>query len=252
MDLVVRGDIPPGDVEAARAYLVDLGRYRDGPVTAARLALAVIPGAGFKQRFVARAHVVVDGRELAARAVAPSAARAAEIVAERLRRQLRRLTGIDAAMRNEPRVIQSALHDIVGDRRPPPPARVKPPEERAVVPRRTFATRPVPTLTAVADLLDLDEEFHLFSHVRSNEDVVVHWRDDARIGLLFPPGSVLADENDIVVTMTSRYSSPLSMDAARAEMDVLLHRFLYFVDACDERGKVLYLRLDGDYGLVHP
>jgi hypothetical protein len=30
------------------------------------------------------------------------------------------------------------------------------------------------------------------------------------------------------------------------------HRFLYFIDAADGRGKVLYLRHDGDYGLVEP
>jgi len=35
-------------------------------------------------------------------------------------------------------------------------------------------------------------------------------------------------------------------------MDELNHRFLYFVDAYDGRGKVLYLRHDGDYGLVEP
>ena len=39
---------------------------------------------------------------------------------------------------------------------------------------------------------------------------------------------------------------------ARDEMDVLKHRFLYFIDAVDGRGKVLYLRHDGDYGLVEP
>ena len=34
-------------------------------------------------------------------------------------------------------------------------------------------------------------------------------------------------------------------------MDLVDHRFLYFGDADDEgRGKVLYLRRDGDYGLV--
>ncbi|MDT4935327.1 MAG: Sigma 54 modulation/S30EA ribosomal protein terminus [Pseudonocardiales bacterium] len=35
-------------------------------------------------------------------------------------------------------------------------------------------------------------------------------------------------------------------------MDWLNHRFLYFIDAADGRGKVLYLRHDGDYGLVVP
>jgi hypothetical protein len=35
-------------------------------------------------------------------------------------------------------------------------------------------------------------------------------------------------------------------------MDLLNHRFLYFIDADDGRGRVLYLRHDGNYGLVEP
>jgi hypothetical protein len=35
-------------------------------------------------------------------------------------------------------------------------------------------------------------------------------------------------------------------------MDVLNHRFLYFIDEADGRGKVIYLRHDGNYGLVEP
>jgi hypothetical protein len=33
---------------------------------------------------------------------------------------------------------------------------------------------------------------------------------------------------------------------------MLNHRFLYFIDAADGRGKLLYLRQDGDYGPVEP
>jgi putative sigma-54 modulation protein len=55
-----------------------------------------------------------------------------------------------------------------------------------------------------------------------------------------------------VVAEPSRYSEPLTLDRARTEMDFLNHRFLYFIDAEDGRGKVLYLRHDGDYGLVEP
>ena len=35
-------------------------------------------------------------------------------------------------------------------------------------------------------------------------------------------------------------------------MDIVNHRFVYFVDADDALGKVIYLRHDGDYGLVAP
>ena len=38
----------------------------------------------------------------------------------------------------------------------------------------------------------------------------------------------------------------------RCVADAPNHRFLYFIDAADGRGKVLYLRHDGDYGLVEP
>ena len=81
---------------------------------------------------------------------------------------------------------------------------------------------------------------------------MVHRRDDGRIGLLHPPGSPLSGENDIVVPEPSRYDQPIPLAKARDEMDVLGHRFLYFIDAADGRGKVLYLRHDGDYGLVEP
>jgi putative sigma-54 modulation protein len=70
--------------------------------------------------------------------------------------------------------------------------------------------------------------------------------------LLFPQGSALADEDDIAAPEPSRYSKPLTLDQARTEMDWLNHRFLYFIDADGGRGEVIYLRHDGDYGLVEP
>ncbi len=60
----------------------------------------------------------------------------------------------------------------------------------------------------------------------------------------------MSDENELVVPETSRYSEPITVAAAGAELDVLNRRFLYFIEAEDRRGKVLYLRHDGDYGQV--
>ena len=111
---------------------------------------------------------------------------------------------------------------------------------------------PLGTLDAIDSLLSMDLEFMLFVHARTHEDVVVHLQDDGQFGLLFPEGSPLADEGDIVVPRPSRYPGPLTLSAARTEMDFLDHRFLYFIDAEDRRGKVIYLRHDGDYGLVEP
>jgi hypothetical protein len=99
--------------------------------------------------------------------------------------------------------------------------------------------------------------FRLFVHARTGEDVVVYLHDSGRLRLLFPPGSILSDEGDLLIAKPSWFSDPLPFATARAEMDLLNeravnHRFLYFVDAGDGRGKVIYMRLDGDYGLVEP
>jgi ribosome-associated translation inhibitor RaiA len=252
VEVTAVGDIPRKQVEAAREQIASIARYVDQPLSAARLTLRRGPGRS-KNPYVADASVLFDGRVLAAHTAGPTPAEAADVAAERLRRQLRRVAGAEVARRNEPAEIEKALSALEPERGHRPEARLKPPEERQIVRRRTYSDHPRGTLEAIADMLDLDEEFHLFRHVRTGEDVVVYRRDDGRVGLIFPPGSTLADEGDeIVVAEPSRYSSPLTLDTARAEMDLLNHRFLYFVDAEDGRGKVLYLRHDGDYGLVLP
>jgi Sigma 54 modulation/S30EA ribosomal protein C terminus len=79
---------------------------------------------------------------------------------------------------------------------------------------------------------------------------VVYRREDDRVGSLHPPGSPLSDENEIVVPEPGPYAPPIALAARRSEFDVVGRGFLYFIDAEDRRGKVLYLRHDEDYGLV--
>jgi ribosome-associated translation inhibitor RaiA len=249
--LTVDREISGREAEEARKRFEALERYADGSLTWAGLTLR--RGSPHARRpYVADASVDFEGRRLAAHAAAESPAKAAEAVADRLRRQLRRVVGSDVAQRNEPRVIEAALAGLELDPVHRPEARLKPPEEREIVHRRTYTSVSMGTVEAVAELIDLDAEFLLFRHARTEEDVVVYRRDDGRVGLIHPRNSPLADEDDVVVAEPSRYSEPLTLERARTEMDFLNHRFLYFIDAEDGRGKVLYLRHDGDYGLVEP
>jgi ribosome-associated translation inhibitor RaiA len=248
VDVSATEDIPQRQIEAARRHLEQVGRYTDTPL-AVRLTLR----RGGRGAFAADASTAFQGRVLAAHALGPSPDVAAEAVAERLRRQLRRIVGADVARRDDPGVIGRALDDLGSQSLHRPPGRSKPPEERQIVHRRTYSDHPEATLEAISDLIDLDELFHLFVHIRTSEDVVVHRREDGRIGLLHPRDSRLADEADeIVAPEPNRYSEPIPLETARSEMDMLDHRFEYFLDARDGRGKVLYLRYDGDYGLVEP
>ena len=245
-------EIPSDELAAMREQVASLDRYTDEPIIGVRLTLRPGPGRT-KNRYVADAHVVFDGRVLAAHVAGPNPREATDAAVERLRRQLRRVVGADVARRNEPEEVRKAIADLEPDSSHRPEAGLKPPEEREIVRRRTYAAQPEGTLEAVSEMLDLDEEFHLFVHLRTGEDVVVHWRDDDRVGLIHPRGSVLADESDdVVVTEESWFSDPLPLDAVKSEMDVANPRFLYFIDVADGRGKVIYLRHDGDYGLVEP
>jgi ribosome-associated translation inhibitor RaiA len=245
-------DVPREQVEAARERIAAVGRYAKRPPSSLRLTIRREPGHPARARYIADASMVFEGRVLAAHTAGRTPEDAADAAAERLRRQLRRVVDADVAMRNEPRVLEAALRDLVHDREHRPRARLKPPGEREIVATRVVSDEPETTLGAVADLLDHDLEFNLFRHAKTGEPAVVYRRDDGNIGLLHLPGSPLAEEGDHewIIPEPSRYADPIPLAKARSEMDVLNHRFLFFVDAEDGRGKVIYLRHDGDYGLV--
>ena len=226
--------------DQARERIESLQQYTDEPLTNVRVTLRETSAS---RPFVVDASLVLRDRLLAAHTAGKTPDEAIDKAVHRLRRQILRVTKSEVAQRNEPLAL-----DVVER----PEAALKPPQERQIVHRHPYLAEPLSTGEAVRELLDLDLEFFLFTHARTGEDVVVYRRDDGRIGLLHPQGSALADENDIVVAEPSRYSEPLTLEKAREEMDWLNHRFLYFIDAEDGRGKVLYLRHDGDYGLVVP
>lgn len=238
--------------EKIREQLEKLARYTDEPIRMIRLTLRHPDARAARTRWEADATLEMAGRQLAAHETAADPVQAAKGVAHRLRRQMRRAADADAALRNEPRVIEKTLAVRSRERRHRPPPRQKPPELREIIRQRTAYPFPENTFDAVMDLLDLGYEFLLFRHEMTGEDVVVYRRGDGRIGLLHPPGSELADETDIVIAKPSRYPEPVALERVRGELDVLGEGFIYFTDERDGRGKVLYVRRDGDYGLVEP
>ncbi|MDX6570349.1 MAG: hypothetical protein QOH15_2927 [Gaiellales bacterium] len=248
IEIVLGEGIPRGDADAVRTGILELTELQEKPVSHARVTLRRAVGRDGTRRYIADASVIVDGRKIAAHATGGSANDATEAVQNRLRRQLHRV--LDKARDQQRRGVAAVPLPLDLSYRPQ--EGVKPAPLRRIVRRRTYLETPLGTVEAVDDLLDVDGDFMLFVHARTHEDVVVYLRDDGRIGLLFPEGSRLADEDDIVVPKPSRYPAPIFLSAARTEMDFLDHRFLYFIDAADGRGKVIYLRHDGDYGLVEP
>ena len=252
VEITAPRDLSDGRRERIREQLEKLARYSDEPIEMIRLTLRHPETRVARSRWEADATLEMAGRRLAAHETSADPVQAARQVAHRLRRQLRRAADADAALRNEPRVIEKTLATRARERRHRPQPRQKPAELREIIPQRTPYPLPENTFDAVMDLLDLGYEFLLFRHKRTGEDVVVYRRADGRIGLLHPPGSELADESEIVTPTPGRYPEPVSLERVRGELDVLGDGFIYFTDVRDGRGKVLYVRRDGDYGLVEP
>ena len=194
--------------------------------------------------------IVLAGRPLRGRVAAASMPAAVDAIVDRLRDQLRR--HVDQLVTRE----QLAATVADGEWRhaawsPPRASRTRrPPGERALIRRKTYALEPIDAAGAVADMLALDHAFYLFRDADTGADAVLYRRDDGALAVIQPPGTPPAPAGP--EREASRYSSPLALETALEEMDALDHRFVFFEDAATGRGCVLYLRHDGHYGLIEP
>ena len=156
-------DIPGDELAAMREQVASLDRYTDEPIIGVRLTLRPGPGRT-KNRYVADAHVVFEGRVLAAHVAGPeSAPRRPRRPSSGCGASCAGSSGAEVARRNEPRRDPQGAR---GPRSPTPPTAPRPSSSRRRS-ARSCGAGPTPrsprrTLEAVSEMLDLDEEFHLF------------------------------------------------------------------------------------------
>jgi hypothetical protein len=198
----------------------------------------------------AEARLLLAGKPIRARVAAPAMGAAVDLLAARLRDQLRRYIDRRIAGHRAPATPSPGEWRHGGWTPARPPHSWRPPGERRVVRRKSLAVTPMTALDAVLDMAALDHAFYLFHDLETDADVVLYHRDDGRLAVIQPAGVPLPAEEDEIPREPSRYSAPIEERAALAEMDELNHRFLYFTDAATGRGCVLYLRYDGHYGLI--
>lgn len=202
----------------------------------------------------AEAELDVNGRLVCGRVAAATMPQAIGELAERLERQLSDFSDRRARLRK-----RTAAQPEQGEWRhgtpvaPRPAYFPRPAGERELIRRKTFALEPLDALQAVSEMLDLDHDFYLYRDAHTDTDAVVHKREDGRIGLIDQSG---ADErqptDDGLVYERSRNDEPVTLESAISEMDALSHRFMFFTDAGSGRGNVIYMRYDGNYGLIEP
>ncbi len=159
---------------------------------------------------------------------------AADLAEDRLRRRLRVLR--DRTRTRHRWIGISREHEWRhGDLpRPPVPYFPRPPEERRLVRRKSFALEPMARDQAAYEMHLVDHDFYLFTDRATGKDaVVVRGKDDSRgrVHVASPP-PVLSDAQ------------------ARERLDVGGEPFVFYADPADRRGRVRYRRYDGHYGLI--
>jgi ribosome-associated translation inhibitor RaiA len=245
-----RGRVPEGMRELAAAKAGSLLRFAPEPVLSARVTLAVSADPAMPQPAVAQATIDLNGRTVRAQAVGETMRAAIEHMAARLRVRLDRSARNWAARRGTLPVAEPGewRHQSIPAHRPsyfPRPAAA-----RAVIRRPGYAPGPLTPEEAVAELDLLDYDFHLFTERSTGQDSVIYRVGDRyRLAQARPESARLGPLPAAV--MLSEHPAPvLTLAEAISRLEWLRQTFVFFVNPASGRGRLLYYRYDGHYGLV--
>jgi RNA polymerase-binding transcription factor DksA/ribosome-associated translation inhibitor RaiA len=243
--------------EAARGYAAQKVRpvieAIGDPVLHARVKLSMAADPAVDRPARAEATLDVNGRLVRAQVAGHTLHEAVDLLVPRLRRRaLHAAERVRTLHLRPPAPPAGEWHhgEAPTDR---PPWYDRPPEEREVVRRKTFALDALTVDEAAEDMALLDVDFYLFYELSTGVDAVLHRRADGHLGLRrlhpvdLPPASEAVDvvlEPDPAPTLTS--------GEAVEWLDVAGERFLFFRNQETGRANVIYRRYDGHYGLLSP
>jgi ribosome-associated translation inhibitor RaiA len=182
-EIVVRGPVPRRErarLEEALARLVDAAPRH---VLHVRGSLERHEDPAQLRPAVAKATMQLDSSTVRAHVAAETEHEAIALLVARMRRKLRTVANRAVAARRGP-----AAADIGGQHRvvlprPQPSYVLRPPAERRVLRRKTYASAPMTPEEAADEMALLDHDFHMFVDARSGEDTLVHARPDGSLAL---------------------------------------------------------------------
>lgn len=232
IELQARGDVPDSAIDYARKRVAATTRLAPEPILFIRVRLTLHGNPAAERPAVAQANVDLNGRLVRVQAVAETTQEAIDEMAERLRMRYERVARHWEARRGaQPRTAPHEWRHLSTPADREPYFR-RPPEEREVVARKTYAIESATPDEAIWDMELLDYDFFLFTDADSGEDSLVERVDD-----------------DYAITPGS--SAPrLDLAEAIDRLEMTGSRHVFFIDAESGRGAVVYHRYDGHYGLI--
>jgi Sigma 54 modulation/S30EA ribosomal protein C terminus len=247
-----RGSIPEGAVSFAIDRVSSLLRMASEPVLFARVNLSMAADPAVRRPASAQIKIDLNGRLIRARAAGVTVREAVEHACDRLRIRLQRASRNWAAIRGSRPVARPGEGRHQSLPSTPRPYFPRPPQDRVVMRRKSFALARSTPDEAVSDAELLGYDFHLFTEKSTGEDGVVYRAGDGyRLALAHRRGRRLGPIAS-PITVSKTPAPCLSVAGAKARLEAARQPFLFFVNSETGRGNLIYHRYDGHYGLVEP
>jgi hypothetical protein len=253
VDVTTHGELP-GAADYARRKIGKIGRLTHRPVLHARVKLSAHRDPAVQRPVVAQANLDVDGRLIRAQVQAATAREAVDRLEARLRHLLERAAEHWEARRGE--LPAAGAHEWRHDSEPTHRPRYfpRPPEERRVIRRKSFAMAPCTVDEAALEMDLLDYDFHLFTEKATASAAVLYRGGPTghRLALVAPALADQLSPFELPLTISPQPAPCLTFDEATQRLGLLGLPFLFYIDAAEGRVCVLYHRYDGNYGLITP
>ncbi|MGW5924131.1 sigma 54 modulation/S30EA ribosomal C-terminal domain-containing protein [Nocardia fluminea] len=258
LDAVVRISVGRHVSAAATEYARDkiawALRYASEPVLAVRVRIVGHADPAIIDPIVAQANVNMGGVSVRVQVTAATTREAIDALAQRLRVRLERLSRRWEAQRGGDHLpTDSASWHHGATPRPRLPYFPRPIEEREVLRRKSFALARETCDEAAFDMSLLDYDFHLFTESGSDVDSVLYRSGPTGLRLAqLDPRPDQVSPGAVPVSISSARPPVLGVEAAVDRLEVTGWPFVFFRDMERDRGRVLYHRYDGHYGLLTP
>jgi ribosome-associated translation inhibitor RaiA len=247
-----RGAITAAERAYAQKKIRGLSRLAWGPTLFAGVDLTLHADPARDRPAFAKAEMDVNGRVVRAHVAAATVLEAIDLLEARLRDRLERVAHHEESkhLRLRSRDEHEWHH---GDRATSRPSYFpRPFEERELIRTKTFAVEEMTPDEAVFDLELLDHDFYLFKNLETGEDNVITRSGSSEYELFEPSATCSLEETAVVIKHSATRPTALSVERAIEMLELAGLPFLFFVDPDNGRGRVLYHRYDGHYGLIVP
>lgn len=249
--MFTRGDVGEDLPAYAERKVAEATTVAPEPVLFARVELTMHADPARERSAFAKAELDVNGRVVRAHAAAATMPEAVDALEARLRERLERAAHHEEAKHLRLRAPQDGEWRHTQYSPPRPRYYPRPVEEREIVRQKSFAFGEMTPDEAAADLEVLDHEFYLFTNLETGEDnVICRSEDGSGYALLEPSATCSLTHAAALIVHSELRPTTMTADEARDVLDLTDRPFVFFLDPDHRRGRVLYRRYDGHYGLI--